>query len=69
MSPRFLPATQVERLDGLLGRLMRREACPLVATRAPRFLGLLEIAFRLAEPVMRPVGHVVITLRAEADAG
>jgi hypothetical protein len=51
VTPRLLTETQVERLDRLLRRLVRREAGPLVSTGDARVVRLLQISLRLSEPV------------------
>jgi hypothetical protein len=56
-APGFLPERQMQRLDRLLGGLLRCEARPFVPAIAPRRLRLLEIALRLLKPIGRTIRH------------
>lgn len=57
VAPGFLAEVEVEGLDGLLRCLLGGEARPFVATGALGIRGVLQIAFRLPQPVIRPVRH------------
>lgn len=57
MSPRFLLEREMQGLDGLFGRLLRREACPLVPAVALGCARLLQISLGLSKPVLCALCH------------
>lgn len=62
--PCLLAAAQVQRLDRLLGRLVRGEAGPFVAAVFQGPLGLVQVSLGLGEPVACAVGHVILSLHS-----
>ena len=57
VAPRLLPPREVQRLRRLLGRLVRREAGPVVTPVAERRVGLFQIVLRLRQPVLPALCH------------
>ncbi len=57
VTPGFLAEVEVKGLHGLLGGLLGGEASPLVAAEALGIDRMVEIAFRLAQPVGRSLRH------------
>gem|GEM_PF-3590199 len=57
MPPHDLPEMQVECLDRLLGRLLCREARPLMPPSGCRDLGEFQIVLGLGEPIRCPACH------------
>jgi hypothetical protein len=70
--PASCPRLQMQRLDGLFGRLLRGEARPLVTAGPVGILRLIQIMETLFEPVTRAVGHrtaIVPTTVVDASTG
>src|SRR5687768_2483464 len=57
MSPCLLTGVQMRGLHRLLRRLVRGETRPLVAAAPARFLRLVEITFRLTQPITSSIGR------------
>src|SRR5688572_10566559 len=62
MAPRLLAAREVNRFHRLLRRLVSRETGPLVTSVAPRCARLIEVSFRLSEPVACAIRHALRSL-------
>ena len=55
--PGLLPQGQVQPFEGLLHRLVRREAGPFMAAGLLRLIGLIQITQGLLQPVGRSIRH------------
>lgn len=57
MAPCFEMQMLKERLDRLLGRLLRRERGPIVIARLLGITGVAQVRFRLPKPISRALCH------------
>jgi len=57
VAPALSAQRQEGALDRVLGRLLGREACPLVISGRDRMARMVQVTLRLRQPVRCPVHH------------